>query len=607
MTYNGKEQHPSPVVTLNSNVLEAGSNYQVTYSEGCTNVGTYTITVTGKGRYTGTLQKTFKIVPYDISGCDIKVENKPYTGDVINVTPTVKYGSITLAQGEDKDYTFVTNPTTVQEASDYTLTVTGKGNYTGTKEVSFNVYYSTPTELSCTNVTATTATVTWKDTYAAKWTVAYSTDKTFESAAHIDVENAKTASLENLSADQVYYVRVKAVYGSQESDWSNVCSFEPTTKLLVGSGNNTSSSLPFSNWYYYGLTQQIYTAKELGNKAGSIMALDFFRTDNNSCNNTIEIYLVKTDKTMFTTSSDWISVTEEDKVYDGKMQFESNQWTTIELTKPFDYDGVSNLALIVYDKKVSGDSYGGGRNFRTFKGNDNQTLYFRKDDVDPTIKPTVTGGLSNAKNQLRIRMADKITMNGLGIMSYASDNVLDFSNVGELTAHYASSFAATANNAGVLTMTQVETTPAGEGLMLKGTANETFYVPALFNLTPEALTGNNLKGLTKITEVETTEGDKTNFILSQQKGVIAWYPLAAKYALKAHSAYLQLLTNDVFTGDGTRAISMEFEDGVTTGFIQIATDDVEDGDWYGIDGIKFNQKPTQRGVYINNGRKVIVK
>ena len=607
LTYNGKEQHPSPVVTLNSNVLEAGSNYQVTYSEGCTNVGTYTITITGMGRYNGILQKTFKIVPYDISGCDLKVENQKYTGEVINVTPTVKYGSITLAQGEDKDYTFVTNPTTVKEGGDYMLTVTGKGNYTGTKEVPFNVYYSTPTELSCTNVTATTAIVTWKDTYAAKWTVAYSTDKTFESAAHIDVENATTASLENLSADQVYYVRVKAVYGSQESDWSNVCSFEPTTKLLIGSGDGTSRFLPFSNWYHYGLTQQIYTAKELGNKAGSIMALDFFRTDDNECNNTIEIYLVKTDKTAFTNSSDWISVTEADKVYDGKMQFESNQWTTIELTKPFDYDGVSNLALIVYDKNVKEDSYGDYRAFRTFKGNDDQTLFFRSDREDPTIRPTSTGNRSKEKNQLRIRMADKITMNGLGIMSYASDNVLDFSNVGELTAHYASSFAATANNAGVLTMTQVETTPVGEGLMLKGTANETFYVPALFNLTPEALTGNNLKGLTKITEVETTEGDKTNFILSQQKGVIAWYPLAAKYALKAHSAYLQLLTNDVFTGDGTRAISMEFEDGVTTGFIQIATGEAEDGDWYGIDGIKFNQKPTQRGVYINNGRKVIVK
>lgn len=616
LTYNGKEQHPTPVVTLNSNVLEAGSNYQVTYSEGCTNVGTYTITITGMGRYNGILQKTFKIVPYDISGCDIKVENKPYTGDVINVTPTVKYGSITLAQGEDKDYTFVTNPTTVKEGGDYMLTVTGKGNYTGTKEVPFNVYYSTPTELSCTNVTATTATVTWKDTYAAKWTVAYSTDKTFESAAHIDVENAKTVSLENLSADQVYYVRVKAVYGSQESDWSNVCSFEPTTKLLIGSGNNTSESLPFHNWYHYNLTQQIYTAEELGKKAGTIMSLDFFKTDDNECDNAIEIYLVKTDKTKFEGAKDWISVTEADKVYDGKKLFENNQWTTIELSKPFDYDGVSNLALIVYDKEVSGDSYGSGCNFRVYQGNGSQTLQYRNDRTGPftsegnnaILTPSVSGNsLSSTKNQLRIRMADKVTMNGLGIMSYASDNVLDFSNISDLTAHYASGFAATANNAGVLTMTQVETTPAGEGLMLKGTANETFYVPALFNLTPEALTGNNLKGLTKITEVETTEGDKTNFILSQQKGVIAWYPLAAKYALKAHSAYLQLLTNDVFTGDGTRAISMEFEDGVTTGFIQIATDDVEDGDWYGIDGVKFNQKPTQRGVYINNGRKVIVK
>ena len=607
LTYNGKEQHPSPVVTLNSNVLEAGANYQVTYSDGCNNVGTYTITVQGMGRYTGTLQKSFKIVPYDINGCDIKVENKPYTGDVINVTPTVKYGSITLAQGAEKDYTFVTNPTTVKEGGDYTLTVTGKGNYTGTKEVSFNVYYSTPTELICTNVTATTATVTWKDTYAAKWTVAYSTDKTFESAERIDV-NESTATLASLSTDQVYYVRVKAVYGTdQESDWSNVCSVEPTTKLLVGSGDGISRFLPFSNWYHYGLTQQIYTAKELGNKAGSIMALDFFRTDDNECNNTIEIYLVKTDKTAFTNSSDWISVTEAEKVYDGKMQFESNQWTTIELTKPFDYDGVSNLALIVYDKKVSEDSYGDYRAFRTFNVNDNQTLYFRSDREDPTIRPTVTGNRSKEKNQLRIRMADKVTMNGLGIMSYASDNVLDFSNISDLTAHYASGFTSTANNAGVLTMKQTETTPAGEGLMLKGTANETFYVPALFNLTPEALTGNSLKGLTKITEVETTEGDKTNFILSQQKGVIAWYPLAAKYALKAHSAYLQLLTNDVFTGDGTRAISMEFEDGVTTGLIQIATGEAEDGDWYGIDGIKFNQKPTQRGVYINNGRKVIVK
>lgn len=621
LIYNGKEQHPVPIVTLNSDVLEAGANYQVTYSEGCTNVGTYTITIEGIGRYTGTLTKTFKIVPYDISGCNVTVANQKYTGNVINVTPTVKYGTITLTQGEDKDYTFVTNPATVQNVGDYTLTVTGKGNYTGTKDVSFNVYYQVPTELSCTKLNATSATMTWADALAARWIVEYSTDKTFESAERVDV-TGQTATLEDLLVDKLYYVRVKAVYGSnQESDWSSVCSIEPSTKLLVGSGNSSESFLPFNNWFRYGLTQQIYTAEELGNKAGSIMDLDFFKTGSSTCDNTIEIYLVKTDKTKFDDTSDWIKVTEADKVYDGKVLFGNDQWTTITLTKPFEYDGNSNLALIVYDKKVTGDSYGGGRTFRTFNGGDKQALYYRSDDTNPTINPTVNGNLYSAKNQLRIRMADKITMNAVGIMSYASDNVLDFSNVmsytsdnklgssnvGDLTAHYASGFATTADNAGVLTMKQTETAPAGEGLMLKGTANKSFYVPALFNLTPDALTGNSLKGLTKITEVETTEGDYTNFILSQQNGAIAWYPLAAKYALKAHSAYLQLLTNCVFTNGGTRAISMELEDGTTTGVIQIATDDAEDGNWYGIDGIKFDQKPTQRGVYINNGRKVIVK
>lgn len=605
LTYNGKEQHPAPVVTLNSDVLEAGSNYQVTYSEGCTDAGTYTITVEGIGRYSGTLTKTFKIVPYDISGCNVTVDNQKYTGNAINLTPTIKYGSITLKQGEDKDYTFVTNPATVQEAGDYTLTITGKGNYTGTKEASFNVYYQVPTQLSCTSATATTATVVWKDDVATKWTVEYGTDKDFESAERVEVSEA-TATLDNLLADKLYYVRVKAVYGSnQESDWSSVCCVEPTTKLLVGSGNGTNQNLPFNKYYHYNLTQQIYTAQELGNKAGSIMSLDFFNTGNKTFDNTIEIYLVKTDKANFDSTTDWIKVTEADKVYDGKMSFESNQWTTITLTQPFDYDGSGNLALIVYDKIT--DGYVNNQYFKSFTGSSNQSLYYYNDGIKPTINPTVSGSRTSAKNQLRIRMADKITMNALGIMSYASDNVLDFSNVGELTAHYASGFATTANNAGVLTMKQTEMTPAGEGLMLKGTANETFYVPALFNLTPEALTGNSLKGLTKITEVETTDGAYTNFILSQQNGVVAWYPLAAKYALKAHSAYLQLPTDDVFTNDGTRAIGMEFEDGVTTGFIQIATDGTEDGDWYGIDGIKFNQKPTQRGVYINNGRKVIVK
>jgi hypothetical protein len=32
-----------------------------------------------------------------------------------------------------------------------------------------------------------------------------------------------------------------------------------------------------------------------------------------------------------------------------------------------------------------------------------------------------------------------------------------------------------------------------------------------------------------------------------------------------------------------------------------------DDEWYTLDGVKLNSKPTKQGVYINNGKKVMVK
>ena len=63
--------------------------------------------------------------------------NYLYTGSAITVTPTVICGSTTLAEGTD--YTSATSPATVQEKGDYTLTVTGQGNYTGAKTIQFAV------------------------------------------------------------------------------------------------------------------------------------------------------------------------------------------------------------------------------------------------------------------------------------------------------------------------------------------------------------------------------------------------------------------------------------------------------------------------------------
>ncbi|EOS41486.1 hypothetical protein C809_04304 [Lachnospiraceae bacterium MD335] len=56
-TYNGTEQ--KPIVTVTG--LTVGKDYDVTFQDGFKNAGTYTVTVTGKGIYEGTVKKTFSI------------------------------------------------------------------------------------------------------------------------------------------------------------------------------------------------------------------------------------------------------------------------------------------------------------------------------------------------------------------------------------------------------------------------------------------------------------------------------------------------------------------------------------------------------------------
>ena len=59
-TYTGGELKPAVTVTDGSRVLKAGTDYDTAYT-GNINAGTAKVTVTGKGNYKGTAEKTFKI------------------------------------------------------------------------------------------------------------------------------------------------------------------------------------------------------------------------------------------------------------------------------------------------------------------------------------------------------------------------------------------------------------------------------------------------------------------------------------------------------------------------------------------------------------------
>ena len=61
-TYDGKAKKPSVTVKLGSKTLKKGTDYTVSYKNN-KSVGKATVTITGKGAYTGTVTKTFKINP----------------------------------------------------------------------------------------------------------------------------------------------------------------------------------------------------------------------------------------------------------------------------------------------------------------------------------------------------------------------------------------------------------------------------------------------------------------------------------------------------------------------------------------------------------------
>lgn len=62
-TYNGKERKPSVTVKDRTGKKISTANYTVSYAKGLKTVGSYGVTIKLKGNYSGTVKKTFTIVP----------------------------------------------------------------------------------------------------------------------------------------------------------------------------------------------------------------------------------------------------------------------------------------------------------------------------------------------------------------------------------------------------------------------------------------------------------------------------------------------------------------------------------------------------------------
>lgn len=79
-TYNGKAKKPSVTVKDSKGTeLKKDTHYTVSYASGRKNVGTYKVTIKGKGKYTGSVTKTFKIIPPKTAVSKLSAGTKAFT------------------------------------------------------------------------------------------------------------------------------------------------------------------------------------------------------------------------------------------------------------------------------------------------------------------------------------------------------------------------------------------------------------------------------------------------------------------------------------------------------------------------------------------------
>ncbi len=226
-TYNGKVKTPSVTVKdSKGKTLKKDTDYTVKYESGRKLPGKYTVTVTFKGKYSGTKKLNFNIIPEKI---------KKFTVSQTTDTVTVKWSKIT---GVDAYRVYKYNSKTkkydkVKDVKGTSVKITGLKpgtvynfkvrGYKKDEETIGGVHSDeiiTATKCRKTSIKKITSSgkkinLTWsKISEATGYQVVYSTSKNFTESTtkKVNVKKASTvkATLKSLKKGKKYYVKVRA-------------------------------------------------------------------------------------------------------------------------------------------------------------------------------------------------------------------------------------------------------------------------------------------------------------------------------------------------------------------------------------------------------------
>ena len=198
--YTGKDFDPAET-------LKEGRDYTWSYTDAVNAGETITITINGKGNYSGTVTKKVKVIRKRMDDFKIKgiVKIKTYTGKPIVQNMTILDDNLNPVAPSNYTVKYVNNvkPGIVQ------IRITGKGNYTaGTTRY----FYITPPKMKKPSLKSTKnqITVTYQKAVGATgYQISYSMDK--KTYKHINASSKATrVTLRKLSSKKTYYVKVRA-------------------------------------------------------------------------------------------------------------------------------------------------------------------------------------------------------------------------------------------------------------------------------------------------------------------------------------------------------------------------------------------------------------
>ncbi|MBQ9069624.1 MAG: Ig-like domain-containing protein, partial [Eggerthellaceae bacterium] len=133
--YTGAAVKKTPTLKFNTTVLKESTDYTLTWPSDLTSAGTKTITVRGKGVYTGTKTYTYIVKATNISTAKVTYnETVRVTGRAVTQSPVVTLNGNTIPSSNYSiAYRNNVNVGTAQ------MTITGKGNFTGSVVKSFQI------------------------------------------------------------------------------------------------------------------------------------------------------------------------------------------------------------------------------------------------------------------------------------------------------------------------------------------------------------------------------------------------------------------------------------------------------------------------------------